>query len=635
MTLTAPPGATTAGDRPTPPDVLWLDEVILADAPAVGGKGANLGDLLRAGFAVPGGFVVTSAAYLRAADVAGVRAELRTVLGEVDVDDAAAFEASCARLADLAGTVELPAELADAILGAYRELGPDARVAVRSSATSEDAGDTSFAGMHTSYTWVTGADDLLARVQECWASLYGPRVVAYRARQRPGEEPTIAVVVQRMVDAGRAGVAFTADPSTGDRSTILVEAVFGLGEAIVSGEVEPDTHRVDGATLHVRSSRLGDKEFEYCRDLAGGVVRHDMPVERRTAPVLSHEEVVDVAALARRVGDHHGRPMDIEWAFDHGGLRLLQARPLTTLHAEGAAAPADATPPATAPAGEVLLRGLGAAPGVAAGPVRVLRSPDEGSHLVRGEVLVASMTNPDWGPTMQRAAAIVTDSGGMTCHAAIVAAELGVPCVVATHDATRTLTNGDVVTVDGATGLVVAGPGATAETLAAAAPAPPPPAPPAPVELEACLDLVDASPLGRQRGLHRWVMAGVPSVAYRIPGYAAMGIDGVSIGSNDLTQLVLGVDRDSETCTELFDAADAAVLDTIERIITACHDVGITSSLCGQAPSQDPAFGARLVRMGITSISVTPDAIDRTRGVVAGAERRLLLDAALADRRSP
>ena len=483
MTVTAASDPTTGANRPDGPDVIWLDEVGLSSAPQVGGKGANLGELLRAGFAVPGGFVVTSAAYLRAADTAGVRAELRAALGEVDVDDTSAFEASCTRLGDLAAAVELPAELADAILVAYRELGPDARVAVRSSATSEDAGDTSFAGMHSSYTWVTGPDDLLARVRDCWASLYGPRVVAYRARQRPGEEPTIAVVVQQMVDAGRAGVAFTADPSTGDRSTILVEAVFGLGEAIVSGEVEPDTHRVDGPTLHVRSSRLGDKEFEYRRDPAGGVMRHDLPAERRAAPVLTEEEVVDVAALARRVADHYGRPMDIEWAFDHGGLRLLQARPLTSLpDAAAGAAAATAAPPPAAPDHAVLLRGLGAAPGVATGPVRVLRSPDEGSHLVRGEVLVAPMTNPDWGPTMQRAAAIVTDSGGMTCHAAIVAAELGVPCVVATHDATRTLTDGDVVTVDGATGLVVAGPGATAGAVPAAAPAPPPPAPPAPVE---------------------------------------------------------------------------------------------------------------------------------------------------------
>jgi pyruvate,water dikinase len=433
--------------------VRWFDTIHLADTPLVGGKGANLGELTAAGLPVPPGFVVTSEAYRHAIEEAGVGPGLARVLGEARPDDPSALAEAAAESQDLVRQVPLPDDLRAAVLDAYHRLGDRTSVAVRSSGTMEDAAGTSFAGMNATFTNVRGDEDVLDAVRGCWASVYGARVIAYRAANAVDAVPSLGVVVQEMVPSERSGVMFTADPSTGGTDRIVIEAAMGQGEVVVSGQVEPDTYvlRKDGPTL--LHTRVGHQTRSIVRGPDCADLTVTLSPEEGRRRVLTDDEVVELARLGQSVEDHYGSPQDIEWAMVGGTIFLVQSRPITTLAPDAGPGPGPEEP-----VGErVLVQGLAASPGRAIGAVRVLRSVEEGGGLLAGEVLVASMTSPDWVPTMRRAGALVTDGGGMTCHAAIVARELGLPCIVGARDATTVLRDGETVTVDGVRGVVLEG----------------------------------------------------------------------------------------------------------------------------------------------------------------------------------
>jgi pyruvate,water dikinase len=740
-----------------------------ADVPFAGGKGANLGELTGAGLPVPQGFVVGAPAYAEFCETTGLRERLAAELDGLDVDDPESLEDAAARARAVILGEPVPDDLREAITTAYRALagGEDIPVAVRSSATAEDTESASFAGMNETFLNVSGEDALLEAVRKCWGSLFGARTIFYRAKRGFSQvDMDIAVVVQRQLMSERSGVMFTIDPSTGDATKLVIEGSFGLGEAVVSGAVSPDRYVVDKDTLAIVKREVSAKELVIEPAADGGTVTRLLEGDESTRPVLTDAEVHELAELGARIEAHYGAPQDTEWAFEaQGGAWMLQSRPVTTLA------------PAVQP-GRVLVRGLGAAPGRASGTVRIAPDVHAAHALEPGEVLVAPMTTPDWVPFMRTAGAIVTDSGGMTCHAAIVSRELGLPCIVGTARATSTLRDGELVGVDATRGVVVEGSLPAEEPVPASASGAPAAvvasgalgtrilvnlSEPSQVERAAALDvdgvgllraemmviealegrhprlllaesrgdefvermtaglvtfaegfagrpityrtidfrtnefrgleggeqfepqeanpmigfrgalrytverdlfdlelaairrvwdaghtnlhlmlpfvrtahelevcrgyMADAGLLSRP-GFELWVMAEVPSVLFNLERYAVLGVAGISIGSNDLTQLVLGADRDSEVLASTFNELDPAVLAYIGELIPRARSLGLRTSICGQAPSVHPEYAEVLVRAGIDAISVTPDAVERVRRNVDAAERRLLLEGA-------
>ncbi len=776
--------------------VVWIEELSKDDTAFVGGKAANLGEMMRAGIPVPPGFVVTSYAFKKFIEETGLAEKIKEILSGLDVSDTAALEAASERIRRMIIETPMPKDIEEEIRKFYRELAKrlgieNPRVAVRSSATAEDLPEASFAGQQETYLNVSGEDDVVDKVKKVWASLYTARAIAYRTEHGiPHERVYMAVVVQKMVNSRSSGVMFTIHPVTGDENVIVIESSWGLGEAIVGGKVTPDEFVVDKRTLKIVDKKISEKKIAIVYDPEKKAnVTIELPPEKAKAPSLSDEEVVELAKHAINIEKHYGRAMDIEWAIDSDlpfpkNVFIVQARPETVWSVKKEKEKAKLEEEVKTTEKKILVRGLPASPGVAVGVARVLFDPKspEAAEFKEGDILVTRMTDPDWVPLMRKAAAIVTDEGGMTSHAAIVSRELGKPCVVGTREATKKIKTGMVVTVDGTRGIVYEGkvveekPAAPkvevvglglpreviqeiypvtatkiymnlgepdaidkyldlpfdgiglmriefiisdwigyhpmylievgkpdlfvdklAEGIAKVAQA----VYPRPVvvrfsdfktneyrglkggekyepeernpmigwrgasryihpayapgfrlevrairkvreefglknvwvmipfvrtvwEVKETLRIMEEEGLRRTPDFKVWIMAEVPSVALLIDEFAKL-VDGFSIGSNDLTQLVLGVDRDNQFLANYFDERDPAVLKAIEMIIEGAHRHGRTVSICGQAPSNYPEIVEFLVEKGIDSISVNPDAVIPTRRLVASIERKLML----------
>ncbi|HEU4947145.1 MAG TPA: phosphoenolpyruvate synthase [Kribbella sp.] len=788
------------------PHIVWLTEPTGTDLAAVGGKNASLGVMLRElgaeGIKVPEGFATTASAYWEFVDAAGLRPVIAAEIDRLRAGADLPSVGSAIRAA-FAGA-ELPAALAEAVTTAYAKLGgAGTEVAVRSSATAEDLPDASFAGQQETFLNVDGVDELLAACRRCYTSLFTDRAISYR-EERGFDHLSVAlsIGIQRMVrsDLGSAGVMFTIDTETGFPGTVLVNASWGLGESVVSGQVDPDEYIVFKPLLDtpglrpIISRTRGAKETKIvytAADRTGGGTRAVATTpEERTGFVLDDDDILLLARWAVVVERHYGRPMDLEWAKDGrtGEMFLVQARPETVQTRREAATLRSYR---LKEEGTALVTGLAIGDAIADGRVCLLRSPAEIDRFVDGAVLVTRVTDPDWEPIMKRAAAIITDHGGRTSHAAIVSRELGVPAIVGTGDATTLLADGRQVTVSCAEGdhgrvydgrldyeatdidlsevprtrtkvlLNLADPAAAfrwwrlpadgvgltriefvvsnhvkvhpmalvrfdelepaeqeevaryssgyadrteyfVDTLAngvariAASRWPDPvivrtsdfktneyarlvggrrfePVEENPmigwrgasryysegyrdgfalecralrkvrdtmgltnvvVMIPFCRTLAEAhrvlavmaeEKLERGRnGLQVYVMAEIPANIILADEFAER-FDGFSIGSNDLTQLTLGVDRDSETLAALFDERNLAVARSIEHLITTAHRAGRKVGLCGQRPSDDPGFAGFLVQSGIDSISVTPDSFFAVKGNVASAEDDLHL----------
>ncbi|PIR43628.1 phosphoenolpyruvate synthase [candidate division WWE3 bacterium CG10_big_fil_rev_8_21_14_0_10_32_10] len=745
-------------DPNTKPLTLPFSGLNKSSLPIAGGKGANLGEMFNAGIPVPDGFVVTADAYYYFLDKSSLRHKIQTELENLDIQNSESLNSAAENIKNAILSAEMPSEIKDSIISSYHTLcgNDDHYVAVRSSATAEDLPDASFAGQQDTFLNIKGADEVVRHVQKCWASLFGARAIYYRQEQNFDHfKVGIAVPIQLMIQSEVSGIMFTVNPLTNNTEEISIEAVFGLGDAIVSGELTPDQYLISKGDFNIKNKHVVKQEWQ---DTMSGHI--DVSMEYKDKQKLDDSKIVELAKIGAKIEEHYAKPQDIEWAMQNNTLYIVQSRPVTTLKIK--------TEDITVDIGnaDMLLTGLSASPGVGVGFVKILVSAKEIGKIQKGDILVTPMTDPDFVPAMRKAAAIVTDNGGRTSHAAIVSRELGIPCVVGTGSATEVLKEGDVITVNGYKGAVYSGDKSeqfkqkeenyehkndkTATNLYVNLGEPDLAQEIAKrnvdgigllraefmianigkhprafieegkqeefttkleegllmfaqsfnprqvvyratdfktneyrsleggdkfeeeeqnpmlgfrgvsryisdpevfaMELEAIKrvrnkhgfknlqlmlpfvrtveQLMEAKKIVNSHGLSRsadfklWMMAEIPSNVILLDDFIKVGIDGVSIGSNDLTMLTLGVDRDNAKVADVYNEMNPAVLQSLEKIITTCVKNNITCSICGQAPSVYPELTEMLVSWGVTSISVSPDVIDRTRHLIYLAEQK-------------
>ena len=763
--------------------VLWFDEIDRDDIALVGGKGANLGEMTKAGFPVPGGFVVTAAAYDEFIGDNHLKIKIHQVLDSLDPSDTVSLERASRQVRKIVSAAPVPEKVAAAVMKAYLKLGEKICVAVRSSATAEDLPDASFAGQQETYLNVVGESNVINKLREAWASLFTPRAIFYRQEKKFDHfKVKIAVPVQKMIQSESSGVMFTINPVNNDKSAVVVEAIWGLGELIVQGSVTPDHFEILKRDLSISNKQINRQTKMMIRKLNGFETENEVLAvakNRQEKPKISDKTAVEIAELGIKLQQHYFFPQDAEWAVEKGKIYLVQTRPITTMKTiEGQELRAKVQGSDATKGLDLLVKGDPASPGLVSGPAIVIKSIKDISKVKLGNVLVMEMTTPDFVPAMKKAVAIVTDQGGQTSHAAIVSRELGVACVVGTQRATKKIRTGTVITVNAVTGEVfrggiqktrntlIAGESENqrvrksesldiqnlktatklyvnlaepelAEKVAAEnvdgvgllraefvmaqigihpkkaiaenksadysrrlfegmrqfsrAFYPRPvvyrasdfrtneyrnlkggdkfePVEPNPMlgfrgayrymvdngvfeleltairktreeydnlqlmipfvrsvrELIEVKKLVYSAGLRRSSVFHLWMMAELPVNVISIDDFISAGIDGISIGSNDLTMLTLGTDRDNETVAGEFNEMDPAVLWSLERLITTAKERGITSSICGQAPSIYPDLTEKLVKWGITSISVSPDRIEATRRLIYEAESKII-----------
>jgi len=752
------------------PNILWFREISKDSIPQAGGKGANLGEMYNLGIPVPNGFVVTSDAYFRFIKENQLDLQIKNTLSEIDVDDPNQLLSASKKAKTIIKKGKINHDLSIEIMKAYKRLSDygglkNSPVAVRSSATAEDLPDASFAGQQETFLHVVGEANVLNRVRDCWASLFTPRAIFYREKKKFDHfKVGIAIPIQKQVNSEISGIAFTMNPVTNDKTQIIVETIWGLGEYIVQGKITPDQVVINKHDWKILSKNHVSQETQLVES-SDETKEIAVPKNKQNKIKITDSTAIKVAKICQKLHNHYGKPQDIEFAIEKNKIYIVQTRPITTFvntqkeidKQESIKQKPD-------------LQGDSASPGLASGVVVIIKSPKEINRVAKGQILVTSMTSPDYVPAMKKVNGIITDKGGQTSHAAIVSRELGVPCVVGTKTATKDLKEGEIVTLNGATGQVWKGNLATSSNVVIARTptgnkpqktatklflnlgepelaktmsqknvdgvgllraefmianigihpkkmiaehkqtqyinqlskgllefcknfSPRPiiyratdfktneyrflkwgklyePEEPNPLlgfrgavryinspdvfameleaiklvrnkygyknlwlmipfvrtphELEEVKKIVTAAGLIRSPSFKLYMMVEIPSNVILLDKFIDVGIDGISIGSNDLTMLTLGLDRDNQEVANNFNEMDPAVIWSLKRAVTKAKKRGINASICGQAPSNYPELVEKLVKWGITSISVSPDVVESTRDIIAWAEKRKL-----------